>query len=350
MKVLQFLDHYGISEHPFSQEDAASDAVFMEHCLGATHHSAWDKVFGDPKTPSTSVVFGEQGSGKTALRLQMLHQLEEFNKANPKTRAFIVEYDDFNKFLDNFRERLSTRQRKPEKALSNWRLWDHMDAILTLSVTQLSNAIRDPAEKTPEARRITADQVAQLTRPQQRDLLLLAACYDDNRELSPMQRWTALRKKLGFSVWKSFWDCGVGLLVTIATIAVVLWLGESWKSLLDWWVGGVILAGWLPFLWHRLRLTWHAWRIRRQLRVIEHPVSTLRRIFSRFLRSDYLGQPIPSRSRSDDRYELIGKLQSILQTLGFTSIIVLVDRVDEPHLVNGNPERIRDLVWPMFDN
>jgi hypothetical protein len=27
-----------------------------------------------------------------------------------------------------------------------------------------------------------------------------------------------------------------------------------------------------------------------------------------------------------------------------------VDRVDEPHLVNGSAERMRDLLWPMFDN
>ena len=56
------------------------------------------------------------------------------------------------------------------------------------------------------------------------------------------------------------------------------------------------------------------------------------------------------KDRSDDRYELLGKFQSILASLGFHSIVVAVDRVDEPHLVNGSSERIRDLLWPMFDN
>jgi hypothetical protein len=28
----------------------------------------------------------------------------------------------------------------------------------------------------------------------------------------------------------------------------------------------------------------------------------------------------------------------------------MVDRVDEPHLINGSPERMRDLLWPLFDN
>ena len=58
----------------------------------------------------------------------------------------------------------------------------------------------------------------------------------------------------------------------------------------------------------------------------------------------------PAAARGDDRYEMLMKLQSVLGSLGFSSIVVLMDRVDEPHLVNGSPERIRDLVWPMFDN
>lgn len=44
------------------------------------------------------------------------------------------------------------------------------------------------------------------------------------------------------------------------------------------------------------------------------------------------------------------KLQRILKPLGFESIIVLVDRVDEPHLINGSAERMRDFLWSMFDN
>ncbi|MCA9117752.1 MAG: hypothetical protein KDA79_21925, partial [Planctomycetaceae bacterium] len=51
-----------------------------------------------------------------------------------------------------------------------------------------------------------------------------------------------------------------------------------------------------------------------------------------------------------DRYELLAKLQALLNSFGYSSIVILVDRVDEPHLVNGSPERMRDLLWPMFDN
>ncbi len=46
----------------------------------------------------------------------------------------------------------------------------------------------------------------------------------------------------------------------------------------------------------------------------------------------------------------MAKLQSVLRTLGFTGIVVLVDRVDEPYLINGSAELMKALVWPMLDN
>ena len=64
MKVQQFLEHHGINQNPFSQEDAQTDPLFQKLCSDGTFHPAWDKIYGDPATPSTSVVFGEKGSGK----------------------------------------------------------------------------------------------------------------------------------------------------------------------------------------------------------------------------------------------------------------------------------------------
>ena len=65
---------------------------------------------------------------------------------------------------------------------------------------------------------------------------------------------------------------------------------------------------------------------------------------------DISGQPLPKKQRTDDRYELLAKFQGILKTLGFHGIVVLVDRVDEPHLINGSVDRMRAILWPMLDN
>ena len=90
MKVQQFLEHHGIAENPFGQEDAQVDHVFKQYCLEATHHPAWDKIFGNPANPSTSVVFGEKGSGKTALRLQIAGELQKYNREHPEEQSFKI--------------------------------------------------------------------------------------------------------------------------------------------------------------------------------------------------------------------------------------------------------------------
>jgi hypothetical protein len=102
MKVQEFLEHHGIAGNPFAEEDAQNDSVFKRSCLETTFHPAWDKIYGNPADPSTAVVFGEKGSGKTALKLQMVRQFERHNAVHPESRTFVVLYDDFNPFLDRF--------------------------------------------------------------------------------------------------------------------------------------------------------------------------------------------------------------------------------------------------------
>lgn len=352
MKIHQFLDHYGITENPYAQEDASADHIFMEHCVASTYHSAWDKIYGNPKSPATSVVFGEQGSGKTALRLQIVGNLRKYNQENPTERAFIVQYEDFNPFLDCFRERLSGRRRRPEKALQSWRLWDHMDAILTLATTRLADAIRQGGKDLKDdSHSIPPAKLDSLTRLQKRDIMLLATFYDQNRDEAATRRWTQLKRRLKFNTVKSLWDRALGAVVTLTVIIAVFSISSTpWTTMTSLWILGFIFAGWAPFLWRQLKAFWTGWCVSKQIRIAEHNRSVLRKLLTRFEAADLAGQPMPSRPRGDDRYELITKLQAILGELGFTSIVILVDRVDEPHLINGSPERMRDLIWPLFDN
>lgn len=347
MKVQQLLAHHGIKENPFGQEDAQTDSVFKRHCIDAVFHPAWDKIMGSPDDPATAVVFGEKGAGKTAIRLQIVEQLARHNREHPESRVFVIEYDDFNPFLDCFRDRLFGRNRRPERSLGSWRLWDHMDAILTLSVTQLIDQI---LEAPTEPGRVDAGRLAALPRLQQRDLLLLASFYDHSLSTPKQQRWTDLRRKLGYRNWSAAWDLALGLGVTAGTLVGLASmhqlpdLYQSWKP----WL--IFAAGWAPWLWRHSQLLWRAWRASRQVRVIDHHPNMLRQILSRIPRREFLDQPIPDKDRSDDRYEMLNKFQAILRALGYTSIVVLVDRVDEPHLINGSVERMRDFLWPLLDN
>ncbi len=356
MKVKELLAHHGIVENPFGQEDAQSDHVFREHCLNGTHHPAWDKILGTPGQPATSVVFGEKGSGKTALRLQIVDQIRQHNEKSPKAKVFVIQYDDFNPFLDNFRDRLRGRRRKPERALTYWRLYDHMDAILSLGVKRLVRTVLEAEKKGvhPDAE-LTMEDVERLSPSQRRDLLLLAAFYNNTYDQAPDRRWNELRHKLGYQswlnthTWTSKWDLWLGWFVTLLTVIIVT-VNWSFLSIFSIWSLLVLFLGWLPFLRRQFFMMKAAWRASRQIRVFDHQPNTLRRILGKFDYRDIEGQRMPTKDRSDDRYELLSKFRTILDTLGYGGVMVLVDRVDEPHLINGAPERMRDLIWPMFDN
>jgi hypothetical protein len=47
---------------------------------------------------------------------------------------------------------------------------------------------------------------------------------------------------------------------------------------------------------------------------------------------------------------MFARLRRVLSPLGVGSMIVVVDRVDEPTLVNGDADRMRAIVWPMLNN
>jgi hypothetical protein len=354
MRTEQFLEHHGIERNPFADEDAQTDPVFKQHCIGVTRHPSWDKVYGAPDDPATSIVFGEKGSGKTAMKLQIVQQLAEYNRQNPERRVYVIEYDDFNPFLDRFRDRMRLGRRRADKALKHWKLWDHMDAILTIGVTSLADQLLETNKSDDGAARgIDPDLAGQLDRYQARDLLLLAACYDQSVSDTFLGRWHRLRKRLKYWTILAQWDFGLGIAVTVGIVVLMIalaigghfgWLKPVWLYALG------LAAGWSPWLWRAGKNLRRAWSVVRRQRVGNREVNPLRRILMQFSPSELTSQPLPNKDRTDDRYELLHKFQAIIKAFGFQGIVVLVDRVDEPHLINGSADLMRALVWPLLDN
>jgi hypothetical protein len=350
MKIQQFLEHHGIGSNPFADEDAQTDMVFKSACIRSTYHPSWDKIYGDPKEPATAVVFGEKGSGKTAIRLQLVRHLADFNADHPDHQVLAVQYDDFNAYLDRFRDRFSgRRRRRVDRMLEQWRLWDHMDAILAQAVTQLIDRILEVKQARHPAARDEALPLDRLDAAQVRDVMLLAACYDQSTAENTLLRWRRLRQKLGFSSWKSKRFLALGIVVTVAAVLFSAWWW-GWNGFVQYLPYLVIAAGWTPQLGRWLKCHWIAWRIKRNARTLNHSTSLLGKILLRFPPGQIVGQPLPVAQRTDDRYELLAKLQGVLRSLRIEGIIVLVDRVDEPYLVNGSTELMRALVWPLLDN
>ncbi len=355
MKVQQFLEHHGIARNPFAEEDAQTDPVFKDHCIDTTYHPAWDKVYGDPREPSTSIVFGEKGAGKTAMRLQVLKHLKQFNQDHPQQRLFLVSYDDFNPFLDRFRDHLPSRKRRPDRVLAQWKLWDHMDAILSLAVTGLVDGVLgvNPTSSHTVGD-IDAGRVSKLDRHQSRDLLLLAAFYDQSTSQTFLGRWRKLRKKLHYESWSAHLTFGLGVVWTAVVGSGFAYLSQkdaAWLSPNYLMLAiAVMLLGWAPFAVRWLKAWWKSRAIQKRMRIGVRQSAELRKALLSFATPEISGQPMPSKDSTDDRYELLLKLQGILKTLGFQGLLVIVDRVDEPHLINGSADLMKALLWPMLDN
>jgi len=362
MNIQSFLEHHGIIRNPFAEEDAQTDPVFKEHCISSSYHPIWDKVYGDPSEPSTSIIFGLKGSGKTAMRLQIDQHLQRYNEQNPGRRAFVIRYDDFNPFLDHFSQRMNRRvAKKPEKVLDAWRLWDHMDAILCIGVTELVNRILHP-EAVRSGDTIDASKVQSLDRTASRDLLLLAACYDQSTESSFTARWNRLRKAVRY---RNVSTRGPGLLAIvslIASCALVGWLllrdwgvdeaGEPVKASIAvlWLIPVLTLIGSMPWLIKTIKAQAAALGMHRHMRVGKREASLMRKALKSMPTKELASQPMPRYDRTDDRYELLNKFQSLLEPLGFAGVIVLMDRVDEPHMTGGKVELMQRFVWPILDN
>ncbi len=355
MNLQDFLQHHHLARNPFAEEDAQTDAVFKQHCIDSTFHPAWDKVFGSPSDPSTSIVFGPKGSGKTAMRLQLDKHIRAHNRANPNNRVFVIHYDDFNGYLGQMQSRVDGwKAHKPEKILQTFGTQDHMDAILIQGVSTLVDQVLQTtnASQHPDAA-IQQDAVDRLDKNQRRDLMLLATSYDQSTLGNTSVRWEQLRKRLRVPKWTASIDWGVAWLGTIAAACVCTALFyQGYLSLktsaLVFLITSLVFSA--KYLLRFFQCFVRARSISKNCRVRRQSTGEQTRLMLKQPWSTWASEPMPSDRVSASRYELLEKFQHILRTLSFPSILILVDRVDEPQLVNGQPERMRLLVWPLLDN
>jgi len=91
--------------------------------------------------------------------------------------------------------------------------------------------------------------------------------------------------------------------------------------------------------------------IHRETPTVDRTPGELRGMLNRLRAGDLTHQPWPiAQAGSDARYDLTRRLLDVLGHLGYGAVIVLVDRVDEPTLIAGKPQRMRSIVWPLLDN
>jgi hypothetical protein len=200
---------------------------------------------------------------------------------------------------------------------------------------------------------VRQDAIDRLDRGQRRDLLLLTAAYDHSKTGTLHDRFAAVRKRLRFSSHNTWIPVAVG----VGLSALAIWLSyflyqadSDWLKHLVWLLPVALVLAWGMFGYRWFRHQLLAIRVCKNLRVLQRDQGQLRQLLMQFSDTELHEQPLPQSQRCDDRYALLEKLQLLLGSLEVPGMIVIVDRVDEPELVNGQAERMKQLVWPLLDN
>jgi hypothetical protein len=368
MTVTDFLQHWSLTENPFRGEEARADAVFSRMKDGTPgdqsappatmHHADFEKILGDLRRPGSSVVFGEKGSGKTAIRMQLARRIDGFNAENPTARILLIAYDDLNGVLDRLHERVGGKN--PLDSLQKVRLVDHIDAIMHTITPRLVDAILDPTP-TPDSINLGegGKPSRRLSLGAKLDLLLLQAIYD--RPQSADLRTRLLRRRLRVATPPSlFWGTLIAWAMPVLLIAALVWvqlfkLPAPLDQRLGYWVLGGLAGLYALFilkwsLWDRLTLLRTGHRLRKQLRVFNRSEVSLARSLRQLAPSVRDASGLPITDSDEPRYLMLERLKGALRCLGFAGMIVVMDRVDEPTLVRGDPDRMKAVVWPLLNN
>jgi hypothetical protein len=403
MNLSQFFEHWSIIENPFRGEEARHDAVFARMVMRRTGptppvasgtlspvaaspapaangsatgaaHSDFEKILGELDRPSSAIVFGEKGSGKTAIRLQIADRLAAHNAARPQNKVLVVAYDDLNTMLDRLHQRVSGASagsagsgKDVLASLQKIRLVDHLDAILSIAVTALVDALLRPTGATAavgngpilELGPEPAKSARRLDTTTRRDLLLLQAIYDGSDQ--PTVRTRRLRRALrlvrpaGPVLLDALAAWGWIPLLVLAIWVVVAATPEARKSTVLGVVALVVVGLYVVLVLKRLvydtlRRRALGRRIRKQIRVGGRSDDSYAASLKQLDAVDRQPRLLPLTDSDDQRYAMLGRLRRVLRGFGYSGILIVVDRVDEPTLVSGDPDRMRAIIWPMLNN
>lgn len=364
MNVSSFFEHWSIMENPFRAEEARHDPVFSRLEAGPTAHPDFEKIVGDLFRPSTAIVFGEKGSGKTAIRMQIASRVARHNESSPERKVLLIPYDDLNPMLDRFVATVKGGEegRDALKAIRKLGLVDHMDGILAAAVPMLVDLVLGeggpPADGADDNREGVWRTLRRASVGVKRDLQVLQALYD--RPEDSERRAKALRWRIGAPMnrhrflWRNLALWG-WLFPAAVAAGSYYFLRDTFAPLTLLYFFYVALAVWLALV-----VKWFAsdqWTLNRLSRRILRRMRTSRRSADAIARSLEYIPPVdrepgslPIDDSDDRRYAQFTRLRRVAAALGYTGVIVIMDRVDEPTLVSGDVDRMRAVVWPMMNN
>ncbi len=326
MRIEDFLRRHGLEHNPFATAEEAQGDRVLERLLEERGfhfgHPQWPKFCGDPAGNQTSVVFGVKGSGKTAMRLALNDAVEAYNARRPDDQGLLINYDEFNPYLDAWRRKTAERLRRkrrwgetPAKPTlrNHWHLPHHMDAILAEAAKELPGLVarvEKPRAWDPQIRY---------------DILYLAAAYLPAKSHEYRETLQHLYKTL-FSPWR-----------------------RGLNGLAHWGLTGLTLG-----LFHMFKRRGLAKLLDRIIETIEREPAerrwALQHIPKQYLRNEPEPRDPSEPDSEQPRYELIRVFLRIAGASGYSRVIVVIDKVDEPSMIQGKEDRMTEFIWPLWTN
>ncbi|MDP8243434.1 MAG: hypothetical protein P9L94_05075 [Candidatus Hinthialibacter antarcticus] len=343
-------EYWGLLEDPFTCEDADKDGVLPDVDPNAVHWS-FDRLYGTPRMPAPAIIFGEKGSGKSALRLMMRRKVEKHNQDKPDEKLFLIEYIDFNNYLSHFRRAIGARndEQAAERVMKRWGVAEHLDCLLSLGVSKLVDEVL-PSESPRD----------KLNHKQRAYLALMASIYYDSSQRTQMEAVHQLISRLGLGSLRPYFYWMLTILMTVASFFLAALpiaanvnraAEQSPMPVLPFLIGGgVLLAGaWLPFMYYTWMSSSFAARADRAVKSLPRNSAALNELLKRLPLKERREYTIPRGSDEAGRYQLLQRFIEILHAFGYKGVYVLLDRIDEPSLISGREDSMRKFVESLLD-
>jgi len=349
MNLSEFLGKHGLESNPFAAEEAAQDPVLTQSG-DSCRHPDFGKIFGEPTHPSPAVVFGERGAGKTALRLQMEAAYRAYNNGQSDNRVLVIGHDNFDAMIGRIARH--ERLKNQSAALDSITLSDHVDIVLHGIVPQLVDQLLGASDRVPLQVSNFRKQLRKAPSLARREMLLLQMAYDHTPIAAKRTRQLKSALGLGGSSGSKVAATWSMVLACFALVFSVMSLTQEPKRALLA-VAVLLAAGSLTMGWSWLRCQTRVGIIARGMhkgiRCVNRSASSFRESLHH-IEVNIGSASMPTDRGDDSRFAMLDRLLAVLRVVEYSSIAILVDRVDEPTVVAGDVDHMRSLVVPLLSS
>jgi hypothetical protein len=304
MEIKEWLQVWQFDHNPFVIFDADRDPYLQSAMV---ENTSLRSLLLHLEKPSPYVIFAIRGAGKSSMRIDTERHLSQF-----RDKVLVLKYVEFNELLAEVsrvrrlpmeyasKKSSLTRlfRRKKEEVLSRdarMTLDDHLDYILKLGIEELYAYITETQK----------EEMLKDNREFAEKFILLTALYFTPNDLS--SKVSVLRRLIEISGYKK---------------------RSSFFSTKQ----SKFLAG----------------EVYRNIRGVPVSVEGMAKIIQEIGHGLFEFHGVPR--TTENRFTLLKGYMDLVRYFGLSGVYLLVDRVDEPTSIKGDPEKMRELVTPILDD